>query len=259
MNSIEPRVARETQRQRINAAIEALSRLLRENIVDRKKAARVVEETYRAKAVQPIRGKAWPPDIWDKELATLYVIAKHAFALHEENPDFFHELFSYEETLEEAAKAILEKEQEEARKISSFLLGGDVSDNAVARLLRVVATAVVLGFEDEDKLIKLLNKLPRVFPEAERTVRKYSRFYIALRVAQAIAARIIRNRIDKEAFKQALAARIGIEKVIPDDEYIAFIAANVFEVPQQRLRKILSIDSGSKHVKRKGRISAAGS
>ena len=259
MNSIDPRVARETQRQRINAAIEALSRLLQENIAERKKAIKIVEETYRARAVQPIRGKAWPPDIWDKELATLYVIAKHAFALHEENPDFFHRLFSYEETLEEAAKAILEKDPNEARKISLFLLGGDISDNAVARLLRVVATAVVLGFEDEDKLVRLLNKLPIVFPEAERSVRKYSRFYIALRVAQAIAARMVRSRIDKEAFKQALAARIGIEKVIPDDEYIAFIAANVFEVPQQKLRKILSIDSGSKRVKHKGRVSAAGS
>jgi hypothetical protein len=108
-------------------------------------------------------------------------------------------------------------------------------------MLRVAATSVVLGFRDEDYMIKLLQKLPKVLPETEKTVRKFARFYIALRLAQAIAGKIVRTRIAKEAFKQALAARIGIEKIMPDDEYVMFIAANVFEVPQSKLRKILTV------------------
>jgi hypothetical protein len=243
LNSIKPRAAKETQKQRIDAALDVLSRLLRDNITDRRRAVKLVEETYRKRALQPLRGKAWPPDIWDKEMATLYTIAKYALMLNEENPEFFHKLFSYEETLEEAAKAIVERDVEEARKLATFLLGGDVSDNTIARMLRVVATSVVLGFRDEDYMIKLLQKLPKVLPEAEKTVRKFARFYIALRLAQAIAARVVRNRITKEAFKQALAARIGIEKVMPDDEYVMFIAANVFEVPQSKLRRILTVKS----------------
>lgn len=241
MNSIEPKVARETQKQRIDAALDVLSTLLRENITDRRRAIRLLEETYRRKALQPLRGKAWPPDIWDKEMATLYTIARYALMLNEENPEFFHKLFNYEEALEEAAKAIVEHDVEEARKLATFLLGGDVSDNTIARMLRVVATSVVLGFRDEDYMIKLLQRLPKVLPEAEKTVRKFTRFYIALRLAQAIAGRVVRSRIAKEAFKQALAARIGIEKVMPDDEYVMFIAANVFEVSQSKLRRILTV------------------
>ena len=119
------------------------------------------------------------------------------------------------------------------------MLGGQIDDNTVARLLRVLTTKVVTGFEDEDKLIKLLQLLPKVFPEQERTVRKYARFYIALRVAQSIAMREIRSRIAKEAFKQALAARIGLPRIMPDDGYIVFIATNVFEVPRKKLARIL--------------------
>jgi hypothetical protein len=83
LNSIEPRIARETQRQRIDAALDVLSRLLREKITDRGKAVKILEETYRKRALQPLRGKAWPQDIWDKEMATLYTIAKYALMLNE--------------------------------------------------------------------------------------------------------------------------------------------------------------------------------
>ncbi len=232
--------------------MEALSRILQEKTTDRGKATSILEDTYRKRAIQPLRGKAWPNDIWDKEMATLYVIAKYALMLNEENPELFHKLFNYEETLEEAANTILEKSPEDARKIVLFLLGGQIDDNTVARLLRVLTTKVVTGFEDEDKLIKLLQLLPKVFPEQEQTVRKYARFYIALRVAQSIAMREIRSRIAKEAFKQALAARIGLPRIMPDDEYIAFIATNVFEVPRKKLSRILG-------VKERGKNSAAGS
>ncbi len=260
---LDARAARETQRQRIEAAMEALSAILNKGVTERKEAVKILEETYKRHAVQPIRGKAWPPDIWDKEMATLFTLAKYAFMLDEENPDLFNKVFSYEETLEEAARIIREKPPEDARRLALFLLGGNIDDNTVARLLRVESTKVTLGFEDEDKLIELLHKLPKVFPEHEKTVRKYTRYYIALRLAQAIAAGIVRSRITKEAFKQALAVKIGLEKTMPDDEYVEHIALTVFAVPKRRLSRILG---GAKQERRarKGRQkektgSAAGS
>ncbi|KSW11968.1 hypothetical protein CF15_04025 [Pyrodictium occultum] len=260
MESIEPRRARETHKQRIDAAMEVLSRLLQEGTSDRRKAVKLLEEVYKERAVQPIRGKAWPEDIWDKEMATLYVIAKYALALNEENPELFHKLFSYEETLEEASELIREKPPEEARKLALFMLGGSINDNTVARMLRIVATTIIMGFASENTIIELLHKLVKVFPEHERTVRKYARYFIALRVAQAIAARLIRSRIEKEAFKQALAARIGLDKIMPDDEYIAFIASTVFEVPRRRLARILSMEEKEGKARGKARRrSAAGS
>jgi len=262
ISEMDARVARRTQKARIDAAMEALSTILQKGVSDREEARRILSETYQRHAVQPIRGKAWPPDIWDKEMATLYVLAKYAFALDEESPDMFKKLFSYEETLEDVADIIRSKPVEEARRLALFLLGGSADDNTIARLLRVESTKVLLGFGDEDKFIDLLKKIVQVIPEQETTVRKYTRYYIATRLAQAIAAGIVRTRIAKEAYKQALAAKIGLEKTMPDDSYVQYIAATIFGVPKRRLEKIFGRGAENhrgKTRRRKGNASAAGS
>jgi hypothetical protein len=82
-SEIDARRARQTQRARIDAAMEALSIILQKGVADRQEAVRILSEVYQRHAVQPIRGKAWPPDIWDKEMATLYVLAKYAFMVNE--------------------------------------------------------------------------------------------------------------------------------------------------------------------------------
>ncbi len=239
ISELDARSARRTQKARIDAAMEALSLILQKGVTDREEARRILSEVYSRHAVQPIRGKAWPPDIWDKEMATLYVLAKYAFALDEEKPGLFNKLFSYEEVLEEAASIIREKPPEEARRLLLFLLGGSVDDNTIARLLRVEFTKVLLGFGEEEEFVKLLQRLAKVLPEQENTVRKYARYYIATRLAQAIAAGLVRSRIGKEAFKQALAAKLDLEKTMPDDNYIRFIATTVFSVPKKRLERVL--------------------
>ena len=81
----------------------------------------------------------------------------------------------------------------------------------------------------------------KVFPDMEKTIRKYARFYVAFRTAEAIAKGEIKNKIEKEAFKQSLALRLGLEKIIPDDNYVYIIAREVFKVPDNVLRKILKV------------------
>ena len=248
---IDPRRARDVLKDRISAAMEALSKIIRENVRDRRKAQHIVEEVYRSRALQPIRGKAWPSDIWDKELATLYTIARYALNLDKDYPDIFHSVFSVEEMLEKAGEAILESNNSDlARKLLLFYLGGKIDSNTIARLLRVFATEVVFGFRSEREFEKLIHRLANVLPEEIQTIRKYARYYIALRLAQAIAARLIKNKIAKETLKQALAARIGLEKILPDDEYVGFIARSVFGVDKRKLEKILSLKEAQPRVHR---------
>ncbi len=239
------RRSRLAHKERIEASLEVISRILSEGITARRRVVKLLEEAYRRHAIQPIRGKAWPPDIWDKEMATLYAVAKYALLLNEEKPELFHQIFSVEEALEEAAETIIrEEDTEKAGKYVAFLLGGSIDSNTIARMLRVIATQVVLGFRDERDMELLVRKLPKVLPEAEETARKYARYYIALRLAQAIAVSEVRDRISKEAYKQALAARIGLPKVMPDDEYVEFIARTVYGVPKKKLERILARKEG---------------
>ncbi|HIP85484.1 MAG TPA: DUF2192 domain-containing protein, partial [Pyrodictium sp.] len=55
---IDPKRARDVLKDRISAAMEALSRIIRGNVRDRGEARQIVEEVYRSRALQPIRGKA---------------------------------------------------------------------------------------------------------------------------------------------------------------------------------------------------------
>ncbi|MET1101473.1 MAG: DUF2192 domain-containing protein [Pyrodictiaceae archaeon] len=245
------RQTKSLHRERITAAMEVISAILRGDIKTREDAVKMLQEAYRRHAVSPLRGKAWPSDIWDKEMATLYVVAKYALGLGNDAPRAYHEVFSVEEALEDAANAILTMDDENARRYLSFMLGGSLDDNTIARMLRVVATSVMLGFRSEDDMEKILTRLPKLIPDLEAITRKYSRFYIALRTAQEIALGKIRDRISKEAFKQAIAARIGLDKIIPDDEYIAFIARTVFKVGKKRIERILAVGGRGKTKTRK--------
>ncbi len=225
-------------RTRISAAIDILSRLVREHVVDRELAAETLRAVYEEMGLSPIMGAATPPDIYDKELATLYVVARYGLGLDVEEPSWFKALFYKELAYEEAARLIMEGAPRE--KIEEVL--GGLDENQLARMLRVVTTKILLGYADEDELIRLLRRIPEVLPDYAKVARKYARFYIALRVAEAIATSRVRNRIAKEALKQALAARIGLEKVIPDDEYIAIIAQRLFHMPKKRLSRILKLE-----------------
>ena len=108
-------------------------------------------------------------------------------------------------------------------------------------MLRIAFTKTILGFDTEESFIGILKRVREAFPEEERTVRNYVRYYIAFKTAEAIARGEIRNRVLKEAYKQALSARIGFEKAIPSDDYIKDIAVHVFNVPEHILSRILSL------------------
>ncbi len=238
---------RSVYKTRIAAATEILSRLLREHIVDRSLAADILRAVYEERGLKPIMGAATPPDIYDKELATLYVVAKYGLGLDEEEPRWFASLFNRELVFEEAAKLIASRRA--SRQELEKLLGQSLDENLLARILRVVTTKVLLGYASEDDLITLLRAIPETLPDFAKVARKYARFYIALRVAEAIATSEVRDRISKEALKQALAARIGLEKVIPDDRYIAIIAHKLFNIPRGRLARILKLEE-AKHLTR---------
>ncbi|MEM4005526.1 MAG: DUF2192 domain-containing protein, partial [Desulfurococcaceae archaeon] len=61
-------------RNRIQVAVSLLGEFTKfVEEIDRVKAVEILKKTYQEKKLQPIRGKAEPPDLYDKEMATLYV------------------------------------------------------------------------------------------------------------------------------------------------------------------------------------------
>ncbi len=230
---------RNPYRRRIELLISLWDNLISRPPGSREELVEMLRDAYDKARLEPLRGKAKPPDLYDKELASLYVVGKYGLGLHEEYAEIFDKYFYKEELYEELGDSILESREEDAKRIVEEKLGG-LDQNTLARMLRVYFTRQIFGLLGEDEFLSLLRRIPQVFPEHAETVKKYSRFYVAFRVAEAIARGQVRSRTSKEALKQALSVKIGVDKSTPDDEYIASIARDVFRVPGRLLGQVLS-------------------
>ena len=215
----------------------------------REKAVELLRKAYEEEKLSPIRGANVPPDLYDKEMASLYVIGKYGMGLDVQYPRLFSEVFAREIRYEEAIAFLLTADPEEAREKIPLLLG-KLDDNELARMLRLKLTEVYFGFSDETALLNLLKALAKALPEKERIAVKYARFYTALKVARAIAEGEARDRLTKESLKQATALKISsLRGVIPDDKYIGVIAKELYRVPKRVLRNVLQLEGNKKRKK----------
>jgi len=206
----------------------------------RERVVRMLRDAYARERISPLRGASLPEDIYDKEMASLYVVGKHGMGLEELYPKLFDEVFPDEIRYEKAAEILLTEPPEQARDKILVLLGGRLDDNVIARMFRLKFTEVYFGFTSEDSLVQLIRAFAKAFPEKERLAVKYARFYIAFKVASAIYRGEVRDRITKEALKQATALAFhDFQGAIPDDKYIGKIAGEVFGVRQSILNHIL--------------------
>lgn len=234
---------RNPYRKKIQVLVNLLGEIIRkQDALTRKDVVDLLRKTYEKHRIKPLKGKATPPDLYDKELASLYVVGKYGLGIDEEYPELFDKIFYLEKGYEEVINKILAGQYEEARLIlKETSPTGVIDSNTVARMLRTAFTKLLLGFLDEETFAKILRKTSEAIPEEERTVKNYVRFYIAYKVAEGIYRGEIRNKVFKEAFKRAMALRLGFPKTIPSDEYVAIISKEVFSIPDKILSRTLSI------------------
>ena len=230
---------------------EILARWDRGEELTREDVVSLLRREYERERMSPLRGASMPEDIYDKEMASLYVVGKYGMGLDQQYPDLFDKIFYVESRYDKIAEILLTLPPEEARDKILALVGGQMSDNTVARILRIRFTMIYFGFADERSLRELAEALARAFPEKERIVAKYLRFYIAFKVASSIYRGEVRDRLTKEALKQGTALSFqGFQGVIPDDNYIRKIAQDVFRVPRRVLDQVLTQPGGQR---RRGR------
>ncbi len=234
---------RNPYRKRIKILVDILNKIIhRYEELTRKDVVEILRKTYEKHKIKPLKGKANPPDLYDKELSSLYIVGKYGLGIDEDYPDFFYNIFYIEESFEKCIELLMNNKFDEAREIlKKNSSSGVIDSNTVARMLRIPFTKLLLGFMDEKEFSNILVKTVKAIPEEERTVKNYVRFYVAFRVAEAIYRGEIRNKGYKEAYKKALSLRLGFPKITPSDDYVAIIAREVFNIPDKVLEKILSI------------------
>ena len=228
---------------------EQETRLTREDVVE------LLKREYGRERISPLRGASLPEDIFDKEMASLYVVGKYGMGLDEQYPELFDKVFYLESRYDKIAEILITSPPEEARDRILALVGGTLSDNTIARILRIRFTMVYFGFDTEESLNRLAEAMAKAFPDKEKIISKYIRFYIAFKVASEIYRGRVRDRITKEALKQGTALTFsGFQGTIPDDLYIMRIAREVFRVPEKVAFRVLATQGKDRRARReKGR------
>lgn len=205
--------------------------------VDRQGAIELLRREYESLKITPIKGSADPSDLYDKELTSLYVMGKYGMGLDEQYPEQFDSLFNLEIKLEQAASMLIAEGVNAKDKV--LMLLGAVDGNTVARILRIGLTKVYFGFADDSHMKQLSDAISAAFPERADDVNRFLKFYSAFKVALAIEQGSVRDRLTKEALKEAVAIQLGRgREAVPSDRYIVKIASEVFKVPGKVLRQI---------------------
>lgn len=222
---------------RIDASLDLISRALRGELRSREDLVLELEKIYVQRGIEPIRGRT-KINIYDKELCTVYVIAKYGLGLDTDSyRDFYEKFLSTELRAEKAAERLLAGESEKA--VAEEV--GIVDENSVFRIARLEATAVLLGFKGDERLAALLARIEEIFPHLTQKIYGFKRFFIAFSVAQAIAEGKVTTRFEKEALKHALCIRFNASKAAPSDELIKDIAVNVLSASERQVFNALSL------------------
>jgi len=226
---------------------EIISRWEQGENLERDDVVRLLKREYERERISPLRGASLPPDIYEKEMSSLYIVGKYGMGLEEQYPELFDRIFYPEIKYEKIIEILMTSTSEEARDKILAMLGREPEDNIIARILRLEFTKIYYGFTDEESLRRLVAAILRVFPEKERMLSKYIRFYIAFKVASGIYRGEVRDRLTKEAVKQGTALVFSdIRGSIPDDNYIRKIAMEVFHVPRRILDHVLPAGRGQR-------------
>ena len=224
------------KRQRVKTYVDVLGSVVGEGKYSREYIVDLLKKYFEERDLEPIRGASKPPDIYEKELTSLYIIAKYGLNILDDYPELL-KVFDYEVKLERATESILNEPPEEARE-NIIKLFPNLDDPTLSRILRFGFTLMYLDFRDRGFMINLLRNSYAIFPEKADTVRRFAKFFIAAVVADDIQKGRIRNSLNKELQKHALSAELGIPKAVPSDEYLVKVAQALYGLNLRGIVKV---------------------
>jgi hypothetical protein len=219
-------------------------RLTREEVIE------ILRKRYERDGVEPVRGAANPSDIYERDLIALYIVGVEGLGIAPELPKHVLEIFEQERKYVEAAEIILREDNDGLRDKLIQLFGSPLDSSTISKIFRVELLRYYYGFKDRDDMPKIIEAISKSFPEEEKTSKRLSKFYIAVKVAEAIIRGEVRDWATKEALKQAIAVKLGSPRALPDDNYISKIIQTVFGVKASKYSKILRIETKEDNKKR---------
>ncbi|AET32148.1 DUF2192 domain-containing protein [Pyrobaculum ferrireducens] len=235
--------ARQLHKDRIEAALVLLERVLNGLITSRSALVAELQEVYREKGVEPLRGLS-KEGIYDKEIATVYLVGIYGAGVLAAGD--YDDIFYIENRAVEAVEIIrnvgevLPAELKEALARKTEEVKGKSAEDRVFRVLRLVFTGAVLGYYPEMLLTKALKIYETVYPQLSERLVNYAAFYSAYKIAEDIALGRIRSAENLKIMKYTYCLRMGFQKCKPSDRLIAEVALHIYKVDKSLLSKLFA-------------------
>ncbi|MEM1644500.1 MAG: DUF2192 domain-containing protein [Ignisphaera sp.] len=221
------------KRKRVIALVNAWSRIVKENIASREQVREILQKCYEELGVEPIRGSSSSPDLYDKDIVSLYIIGKWGLGVDKElSREVFEKIFSIEIVIEDIANKIQKISNYEEFCKENAELCKSLDDKLVARILRFMFTLYYFGFIDRTTFVQFMRKIHTILKPMENTIKRFAKFVIAYEVGKKIAENEVKTKIDLNMEKNAVALDLGIPNALPSVGYILEVAKHFFEIPQ---------------------------
>lgn len=236
-------VARVLHRDRIEAALALLERVLSGAVTSRSALVAELQQLYQKKGLEPFRGVS-REGIYDKEIATVYLVGIYGagviapgdyddiFYIENKAAEVVEVVRSVTEVLTPELRGVLE------RKVSE--IKGRSTEDRVFRVLRLVFTGAVLGYFPEMFLVKSIRTFESVYPSLAERLLNYAAFYSAYKIAEDIALGRIRSPEELKIQKYTYCLKMGFQKCKPSDKLIAEVAAHIYKVNKSTLTRLLA-------------------
>jgi len=232
------------KRRRIEALTTVWSIIVSKPELKREEVVEILKSVYRSMGVEPIRGAGNPPDLYDKELSSLYVIGKWGLGIDKDlREEVFKDVFSMEiqfELMWGALRKANSKEEfcRELKEVCSKL-----DEGMAARFLRFAFTLYYFGFIKFEELTSILKKLYSFFDSLQDTVRRFTKFVIAYEIGLKIASGKLKTALELNMEKNVLALNIGIPKAVPSTGYIIEVSKHFFTLPSNVTKNLIRAES----------------
>ncbi|MCG2869273.1 MAG: DUF2192 domain-containing protein [Vulcanisaeta sp.] len=237
--------ARQLYKNRIEAATEIWSKIMRNEVTSRSQLEELVYIAYKQRGIEPFRGLS-KIRIYDKEIATIYIVGKYGLGLVDSDvSNALKDLFSVEIACDEVYNYLKSRgfqlgdgDIEQLRKmLDNNVLGPNIDERGF-RVLRYVFTGTIMRFFPEDDFVGTYRALAKAFPDLASKFMRYVRFYVAFRVAEDIALGNIKRVEEKKIMKYTYCLRLNLTKCAPHDKLIREIALRVYKVPKRVLDRL---------------------
>ncbi len=240
---------RQLYKDRIEVAIDIWDRILRGEVTSRPQLEELLYVEYKKRRIEPFRGLS-KVRIYDKEIATVYVVGKYGLGLGNDVMNAVRHLFNVEYVCDNVFQLIRgngfgvnDNVMTHIKELLDSTSLGATLEERLFRFMRYVFTGTILNFFTEDEFIRSYRVLAQAYDSLSFKLIRYVRFYVAFKIAEMIALGHVRSYIDRKIQKYAYCVKIDVPRCSPSDALVREVALRVYKVPRRTVDRLFPNES----------------